>query len=155
MELVERLRAESDELVDQATAKLGRASLTHYDVAGPEPTRARLDDLFGLLLTCLSTRTLTPIVAHAERIAEERFHAGFGLEEVQVAFNVLEETLWLRLVKEVPTTELAEDLGLVATVLGAGKDQLARTYVSLATHDKAPSMDLTALFQGESTAVGQ
>jgi hypothetical protein len=155
MDLVERLRAESDELVDQATAKLGRASLTHYDAAGPGPTRARLDELFGLLLTCLSTRTLTPIVTHSQWIAEERFHAGFGLEEVQVAFNVLEETLWLRLVKEVPTAELAEDLGLVATVLGAGKDQLARTYVSLATHDKAPSMDLRALFRGESTAVGQ
>ena len=155
MELVPRLRAEADELVDRAAAKVGRASLTHYAADGPVPTRARLEELFDLLLTCLETRTLTPVVAHAERIAEERFHAGFGLEEVQVAFNVLEETLWLRLVEEVPAHELAEDLGLVGTVLGAGKDQLARTYVALATHDKAPSMDLTALFQGESTAVGQ
>ncbi len=155
MELVPRLRAEAGELVDEAAARVGRASLTHYAAAGPEPTRAHLQELFDLLVTSLETRSLTPVVRHAERIAEERFHSGFGLEEVQIAFNVLEETLWVRLVGEVPAQELAEDLGLVGTVLGAGKDQLARTYVSLATHDKAPSMDLTALFQGDSTAVGQ
>lgn len=154
MDLVERLRGESAELLDRATAAVGRASLTHYDADGPAPTRARLEELFELLLTCLQTRTLTPMVEHAERVADQRFQAGFGLDEVQVAFNVLEETLWRRLVLEVPSEELAQDLGLVATVLGAGKDQLARSYVALATHRKVPSMDLHALFGGASSAVG-
>ena len=45
--------------------------------------------------------------------------------------------------------ELARALGLVSTVLGAAKDSLARAYVSLASQTKAPSLDLSALFKGE------
>jgi hypothetical protein len=44
--------------------------------------------------------------------------------------------------------ELADAIGVVATVLGAGKDSLARTYVSLAAERHVPSLDLTALFRG-------
>jgi len=44
--------------------------------------------------------------------------------------------------------ELAESLGLLTTVLGVGKDALARTYVSLASHEHVPSLDLRALFEG-------
>ena len=43
---------------------------------------------------------------------------------------------------------LAEDLGLLSTVLGHGRDELARTYVSLATHHRVGSLDLSALFRG-------
>jgi hypothetical protein len=42
---------------------------------------------------------------------------------------------------------LAEAAGLLTTVLGAGKDALARTYVSLASEQHVPSLDLGALFQ--------
>jgi hypothetical protein len=33
-------------------------------------------------------------------------------------------------------------------VLGAGKDALARAYVSLASKSKAPTLDLQSLFSG-------
>ncbi len=45
-------------------------------------------------------------------------------------------------------THYAETLGHVSTILGAGKDALARRYVSLATDTRAPSLDLRALFTG-------
>ena len=38
--------------------------------------------------------------------------------------------------------------GDVGTVLGAGKDALARKYVSLATQTRTPSLNLQALFSG-------
>jgi hypothetical protein len=49
-----------------------------------------------------------------------------------------------------PKDRLGQALGLVGTVLGAGKDSLARTYVTLATQTRAPSLDLRALFAGTS-----
>jgi hypothetical protein len=67
---------------------------------------------------------------------------------VQSAFNSLEEVVWARMLAELPPAELAEALGLVSTVLGAGKDALARRYVSLAARTHAPSLDLSALFTG-------
>jgi hypothetical protein len=47
-----------------------------------------------------------------------------------------------------PAEDQAEALGLVGTVLGCGKDLLARQYVSLATKTHTPSLDLHALFAG-------
>ena len=49
---------------------------------------------------------------------------------------------------DLEAADLAEALGLVSTVFGAAKDALGRRYVSLATHTRAPSLDLRALFAG-------
>ena len=56
--------------------------------------------------------------------------------------------MWLRLVNNVSSDEMVQAAGLLTTVLGAGKDALARTYVSLASQQHVPTLDLSALFQG-------
>ncbi len=73
---------------------------------------------------------------------------GFGISEVQTAFNVVEEAMCRHVVAGVPPDELAEAVGLLGTILGFGKDALARTYVSLASHRRVPSLDLSAMFAG-------
>ncbi len=67
---------------------------------------------------------------------------------MQTAFNVLEEAMWRTVVAATPPDQLAEAVGLLSTVLGAGKDALAAAYVSLATQHHVGSLDLTAMFQG-------
>ena len=89
-----------------------------------------------------------PALDYAQQVAEERFAAGVGIAEVQTAFNVLEEVLWRRVVATANPDQLADAIGLLSTVLGTGKDNLARTYVALATKTHVPSLDLTALFRG-------
>ena len=49
---------------------------------------------------------------------------------------------------EAAPEDLAEATGLMNTVLGFGKDVLARTYVSLASRRHVRSLDLTAMFAG-------
>ncbi|MHB8839204.1 MAG: hypothetical protein ACYC7F_09665 [Gemmatimonadaceae bacterium] len=49
---------------------------------------------------------------------------------------------------ELPPAQYAEALGLMSTVLGAGKDALARTYVSRASKSRAPTLNLQSLFTG-------
>ena len=56
--------------------------------------------------------------------------------------------MWRQVVASVPPEDLAEATGLLSTVLGFGKDVLARAYVSLASQRHVPSLDLTALFAG-------
>jgi hypothetical protein len=85
---------------------------------------------------------------YAEKVAEQRFDQGFDISEVQMAFNALEEAMWRRVVDGTTPDELAEAVGLLSTVLGFGKDALARKYVSLASERHVPSLDLTALFAG-------
>ena len=56
--------------------------------------------------------------------------------------------MWRRVVAATPPDELAEAVGLLTTVLGFGKDALARKYVSLSSERHVPSLDLSALFGG-------
>lgn len=148
MHLIEILDRERDAILDEAFASMQNADLRHYAAAGEQASRARLEALLDAVRTAIQGRTLMPIETHAEKIAQERFRAGFGLGEVQTAFNVLEEAVWRRIEAEVPKDELANALALMSTMMGAGKDHLARAYVSLATNRRVPSLDIQALFRG-------
>lgn len=142
------LREGRQEILAEAVESVRRARLESYEAAGPARIRQRLDDLLGLVIDAVRDRSLAPIAAHANAVATERFEAGVGLAEVQTAFNVLEEVLWLRILKQFPPAEQGEALGLVGTVLGTGKDILARKYVSMATQTRTPSLNMQALFSG-------
>ena len=148
MELTAVLKNARTEILEETTGAVGRSRLGHYQAAGPAEVQHRMEALFDTVLSCLSERRLDQVVRYAEQIARERFNAGFGIGEVQTAFNVLEESMWHHVVSGVPQDELAEALGLLTTVLGVGKDALARTYVSLASREHVSSLDLRALFQG-------
>ncbi len=142
------LEDERAAILAEAEAALGRAHTRHYDAAGADEVRRRLEQLFDQLLVSLRARSLQPMAEHAQAVARERFQAGFDLSEVQVAFNALEEVIWQHILAELDAKQLARALGLVGTVLGAGKDALARAYVSLAAQTRTPSLDLRALFAG-------
>lgn len=148
VDVLEVLTQEGDAIVDNAATALERSGLRHYAQAGPDAARDRLNQLYALVVASVSTRDLVPMIEHSTRVAHERFEAGFDISEVQTAFNVLEEAIWARVIEATAPRDLAESLGLVGTVLGAGRDALACTYVSLATQQHVPSLDLRALFRG-------
>ena len=133
-------------------AALGDVTSRHYDAAGAPEVQRRLEALLDSAMEALAAHDLTPMVGHAQQIAQERFDAGYDLSEVQSAFNALESATWARVLATLPPDRFARTLGLVSTILGAGKDALARTYVSLATDAHAPSLDLRALFAGTDSA---
>lgn len=148
MSVEELLAQQRSEVLEEAYQALERSHVLHYEQSGEQVTRERLAELFDLVVTALHDRELEPVRTFCEGIAEQRFQAGFGISEVQTAFNVVEEAMWRRVVDGVPADELAEAVGLLSTILGFGKDTLARTYVSLASHRRVPSLDLSALFAG-------
>lgn len=152
MTLHELLHQHGEAIVNDAMDAVERSHLKSYAQSGADATRQRLRDLYILTVRAIADRQLGAIIAHAEAIAQARFAAGFDLWEVQTAFNVLEEAIWLRIIKELPPADYAEALGLVSTVLGAGKDALARAYVSLASKSRAPTLNLQSLFGSDTTA---
>lgn len=151
MELDALLSEAQDTVLDEAYAAVQRSHVAHYELAGEAFTRQRLTELFTLVVDAIRTRHLAALSTHVEAVAEERFEHGFDVSEVQVAFNSLEEAMWRRVVSEVPADELAEAIGLLSTVLGFGKDTLARAYVSLASRRHVPTLDLSELFGGTSS----
>jgi hypothetical protein len=148
MTLLELLQDQHNEILNIAFETVKRSQLKSYEKAGNEHIHQRLKALFVLSTRAIKERNLGPMIAHAQTIADERFSAGYDLSEVQTAFNVLEEAIWMNILKHLPATEFAEALGLVSTVLGAGKDSLARRYVTLASHTKSTSLNLQSIFSG-------
>lgn len=147
-EVTASLQLGSAAIVDAACQALDRSHLAHYEDVGADERRRRIQSLFEVVIASLDQRDLVPVQRYAEAVARERFDGGFDVSEVQTAFNVLEEVTWRHVVMSTDPASLAEAIGAVATVLGAGKDILARTYVALATKRHVPSLDLTALFRG-------
>jgi len=148
MDTGEFMKRERDTIVQDAESSLEGRRVRHYETTDPAELRRRLETLFDCMVKAIDDRDLSPIVAYARQVAEERFSAGYDLSEVQAAFNTLEEAAWKRVFAELDPSEFAETIGLVSTILGAAKDALGREYVSLATDAHAPSMDLRVLFAG-------
>lgn len=149
MDLLQLLRETRTEILEQALRSLSRSGLPHYSAAAEESNRRRLSDLYDVTMQCVVRRTLAPIEAHARFIARERFRDGFGLREVHTAFNVLEEELWHAVTVFLLPHQYSEALGLVSSVLGAGKQALAVEYVELADPTaRVAALDVAALFRG-------
>ena len=148
MEIQKLLEDNIYDIVDEAFKSMICLKLKGYNQEGDEKTKEKLRILYSTLVECVKEKSLISMLNHVENIAKERFSAGYDLYEVQSAINELEEAIWKRIFKDIKPESLAEALGLVSTVLGAGKDTLARTYVSLATKSKVSSLNLQALFKG-------
>ena len=149
MKLAELLETSREEIVAAAMDGLARAHLLHYESAGDELNRRHLFRLYDLTLDCVKHLSLIEMINYSHEVAAERFREGFDLQEVQTAYNVLEEVIWKRITTDLLPTDYPEAFGMTSTVLGAGKQALAVEYVALASH-KRQSMDLTALFKGVS-----
>ena len=142
------LQESRSSILDESYEVLERSHVHHYEAAGEEFTRGRLEGLFDLVVNAIGNRDLSGVSSYAVNVAEERFGQGFDISEVQAAFNALEEAMWRQIVASTPPESLAEATGLLNTVLGFGKDVLARTYVSLASRRHVRSLDLSAMFAG-------
>ena len=131
MTLIELLEKSGDKVVSEAIEEMQRARLKHYQYGGPETTRNKMDTLYNQITQSVKEKNLIPIVSYIEKIAEARFESGFELQEVQTAINVLEEGIWKQILAELPNEDQPKALALVSSIIGSGKDTLARTYVIL------------------------
>ena len=148
MKLHELLSKNQTDIINEAFYSLQRSHLKHYDSSRADENWQRLAKLFDLTLNSVKTKSLVEMINYSETVAKERFESGFDLHEVHTAYNVLEESLWKNIIKEIEPANLPEYLGLISTVLGTGKESLALAYVSLASKQKVKSLNLTQLFKG-------
>jgi hypothetical protein len=144
------LREDEPAILEEARTRVAR--LDHYHRDGDGPTRERLEALYRRLARAVRTRDLDELLSHAERVAGERFAAGFDLGEVQAAFSALEEAIWLRACARLALEERAWGLALVTTALAHAKEALGRTYLAAAPSAHAPSVDLTPVFRRSRSA---
>lgn len=135
MTLTELMEKSREMVVNESIEEMNRARLKHYAMGGPEITKQKMETLYDLVYQSVKAKNLIPIVTYIEKIAGQRFESGFELQEVQTAINVLEESIWRRILEEIPKDEQPKALTLVSSIIGSGKDTLARTWVTLTKVD--------------------
>jgi hypothetical protein len=145
-ELATFLADRRSRILDEAGNALRRSHNRHYDAEGLY--EARLGRLFDHVVDAIGQGDARLLLDYVGSVADQRFQAGFGLGEVQSAFNVLEEAMWRRISAELPAAGMGPALAGVTSVLGSAKDSFARAYVSQAARCHAQSLDLARLFVG-------
>jgi len=125
--LAAALRSMEDRVVDDACAALQRRGEPHYRAGD---SRRKLLELFRRVVASIEARDPSTVAFYSEGIAGERLRAGFSIAEVQAAFNVLEEAMWANAVDALEVDQRIQAIEAISTYLGAGRDALARTYVS-------------------------
>ena len=148
MKLEEILVNNQTDIINEAFELLQRSHLKHYDSSRADENWQRLAKLLDLTVNGIQTKSLVEMITYSEKVAKERYESGFDLHEVHTAYNVIEEIIWKKIIREVEPTQLAEALGLISTILGTGKESLALAYVALASKRKAKSLNLSQLFIG-------
>jgi hypothetical protein len=154
MSLLTLLEKHQNEIVEKAYVEISTVKLKGYSKVGKERTKTKLTNLYKKVIECVKKKELIPMLNYTERIAKERFDNGFDLYEVQTAINTLEELIWKKIFCEIKPAKLAETLGMLSTILGSGKDNLARTYVALASKTKVTTLNLHNLFSGSESIAG-
>jgi hypothetical protein len=141
----ELLRDDEPAILAEAASSVAR--LERYRRDGDVAARRRIEALYRHLAGAVSARDLDDLLAHAARIARERFEAGFELHEVDAAFATLEDAISRRALARLPLDELGWGIGLVTTALAHARAELGRTFASLAPAARHGTVDLTAVFQ--------
>ena len=148
------LTSTRDRVVDEAVAALERRDQTHRRAASAADLRRYLWDLSGLVAQCVREEATEPIIAWSRQVAAGRFAAGSDIAEIQEEFIVLEEMLWHHVVGALASDQWIGAQRMVSTILGAGRDAVARTYVALAGQSGSPPGAQPAVAQGGGDAAG-
>jgi methylmalonyl-CoA decarboxylase len=122
-----------DRVVDEAVAALAEGDQPGQHRHDPQERRRDVRQLFRLVLRCVREGSAESIIAPSGRIAAHCFAGGIGLTEVQGEFDVLAEALWRHADGFLAGEQRVQALGLINGIVGAGKDALARTYVTKAS----------------------
>lgn len=147
MNLSDVIRPNLDNIVVAAAAVVDAAGLPHYMSLDPQGVKLRLRELAEAMLKSVETGEPVHFASHAQSIAHDRFLAGVHIEELLTTFNALETALWENVVKVAPTEDVVADLGLIGSIIGAGKDQVASSYVEMATQRHTHGLDMSHLHE--------
>jgi len=129
------LASVEDQVIDEGVAALERNDPPGGRSPGGD-TRRDVRQLFRLVVRCMRAGRAEPVIRPCEQIAAHSYAAGLDLAELVGPFDVLAEVLWRHLGCALAGDQLVPALGLLNAIVGAGKDAMARTYVSLAIRDR-------------------
>ncbi|MFH2052952.1 MAG: hypothetical protein ABIK96_10850 [bacterium] len=122
------LASRRDEISSAVFSRLHDSTAVHYRQADQDLLHGRADRLVEAFLEALPGKPGI-FIDYIGEIARERIGEGFALREIQLALSILEDQAWKLVAAVVPAGDQVAALGMVTTIIGAAKDQLANVYL--------------------------
>jgi hypothetical protein len=131
MTLLEMLYNKPDLILLDALESLEKIHLIHYGNLKPELIRFRLSKLLEAFVKSVETSSIDEMTNFISKISDERYELGFELYEVQTVINILEESLWKKILIFVDEDKQISAMKQVSDILSKGKERLVNEYANI------------------------
>ncbi|HJY65071.1 MAG TPA: hypothetical protein VJ455_13015 [Ignavibacteria bacterium] len=131
MTLLELCYNKPDLILLDSTNSLLRAGLPHYKDIDPDKLKLRFQRLFDSLVNCIESNKFDALHKFMETVSHERYEAGYELNEVQIAINTLEESMWRKTCEFVDSDKQINGMKEVSYLLCKAKQKLLSEYALL------------------------
>ena len=118
-------------ILQESTNALMRVQLPHYSKFRAEEIHKKYSNLLLALAKCIENKACDDMIGYMDVISDERFASGFEAEEIQIALNIFEETLWKNIQKYVDPQIHYSSKKIVTSIIDKAKEELLNEYVTL------------------------
>lgn len=118
-------------VLNDATDNLVRAHLPHYDLYRKDEITKNLSNFLLSLTKCIENNSPDEMINYMKLITDERYAEGFEAEELQIAINIFEESLWKAIYKNVDDDKQYSAMKQVCCILSKAKQEVLDDYAML------------------------
>ncbi len=128
--LIRALEEHKDEVVIRVCNRLQKFSFSHYETICFEQHQERERQFLDVIITQLQNEQSDCLASYLEQLVDLRGNEGYSLKEVEEAFDMVEDTLWLVLSRYWPLEQsLLEGLSILRKLFQEIKNSLGELFL--------------------------
>lgn len=131
MTLLELIYNKPELIVNESTKNLMRVNLPHYSKFRKEEIEKNFSNLLLAFTKCIENNSADEMISYMNLILNERFAKGFQIEEVEIALNIFEESIWKNIYKNVDEDKQYSAMRLALCILSKAKEELLNDYAMM------------------------
>ncbi len=131
MNLLELIYNKPELVINDSTSNLMGVNLPHYNKFRKEDIEKNFSNLLLAFTKCIENNSADEMISYMDLILNERFAKGFQIEEVEIALNIFEESIWKNIYKNVDEDKQYSAMKLALCILSKAKEELLNDYAMM------------------------
>ncbi len=128
--LISLIQEHKHELIERTCNRLQKCPHSHYETISYEQHQEHEELCLNVILRTLRDDNSEILRRYIEELVEQRTNEGYSLQEVEQAFDIVEEMLWQVLSRYWPLEEsLIEGLSIIRKIFQDIKNSLAQLFL--------------------------
>ncbi len=146
-QLIALIQEHKEELIARTSNKLQKFTPSHYESVAYEQHLKREEWFLNVLLQTLQDDTCASLPAYVKQLGEERANEGYDLQELEEAFDIVEDTIWEVVTKYCPLEySLLDMLALVRKFIREAKNSIGQHFLDEALTTQQHLHDMLGKF---------